>query len=149
MVVLIAASVAQQGSAATAGAYQRMVAKLHSLKTYKATIHGKLTLQPANGRGAANTITSVETVLYKSPNKLSIKAQQMMGGLLIVSNGKTIYQYSGLANQYTANPAPANLLGTIIANAGSAHSFKQVGTTQIDGVSVAELKGTSSTPQGT
>jgi len=87
-------------------------------------------------------------VLYKKPNKLSVNSQGMTGTLLIVSNGKTIYQYSSFANEYTQRPAPANLLDEILLNAGAGNHFKQVGNQKIGGVSVTVLKGTSSSPQG-
>src|SRR5579883_79472 len=135
-------------SGASSSVYQRMIAKLHSLKTYQATISATLTLQPTNGQGQGNTINSTETILYKNPNKLALKMQGMMGGILIVSNGKTIYQYSGLTNQYTAKPAPTNLLSSIVANAGFNDKLRTVGSTAINGVPVTELKGSTTTAQG-
>lgn len=134
---------------APGNSYQSMVAKLDSLKTYQATVHSTISLQPVNGQGRPNTIHSVETIIYERPNKLSVKAEGLMGGMQVVSNGKTMYQYSALANQYTAKPAPANLLRVILGNgAGREADFKEVGTSTVDGVPVVEMKGTQSTPQG-
>ncbi len=134
-------------SGAGPSAYQRMIAKLHSLKTYRATIQGVLTIEQGGGV-PPRTFSTVDTVLYKKPNKLSLKAEGMMGGLQVVSNGSTVYQYVPLTNQYTEKPAPANLLDAILLNASAGNRFKQVGGSNVNGIPVTILKGTSSTPQG-
>ena len=144
LVLVLAASAAY---AADTNAYQRMVATLDSLKTYQATVHSTISIQPVTGQGRPNTVNSVETIVYERPNKLSVKAVGLMGGMQMVSDGKAMYQYSSLANQYTQKPAPASLLRQLLYN-GAASSFKQVGTTALNGIPVIELAGTQSTPQG-
>lgn len=135
-------------SAVAGNAYQRMVAKLNSISTYQATIHATFSLQPTTGQGKANTVDSVETVLYKRPNKLSLKAQGLMGGIEIVSNGANLYEYSPLANQYSEQPAPQTLTNLILESAGAAGDLHQTGTSVVNGVSVAVVKGAVSSPQG-
>jgi outer membrane lipoprotein-sorting protein len=144
LVLVLSASPAY---AADTNAYQRMVATLNALKTYQATVHSTISLQPVSGQGRPNTISFVETIVYERPNKLSVKAVGGMGGMQMVSDGKVMYQYSSLANQYTQRPAPANLLRQVLYN-GAASSFKQEGTTTLNGIPVIELAGTRSTPQG-
>ena len=134
--------------AATSSAYQRLLSRLDSLKTYQGTIHSTITLEPISGQGRPNTMKFVETVIYEHPNKLSVQAQGLMGGIQLVSDGKTLYQYSALANQYTEKPAPANLFKALFARSSPSGNPRPAGTGSVDGVPVRILKGSALTPQG-
>lgn len=148
VVFILFAGVPSALAAAPNSAYQHLLARLSSLKTYQATIHSTISLVPINGQGRPNTINSVETVVYEHPNKLSMKSEGLMGGMQLVSNGKIEYQYSALANQYTEKPAPGNLFQALFGKTSSSGNLHVVGKSVVDGVPVTILKGTASTAQG-
>lgn len=134
-------------SPAATDAYHRMVAKLHSLKSYQATVNARLTYGSVSG-GQPTSMKWVDKVLYKSPNKLSVTFVGFMGGLKVVSDGRTMYTYSPLANQYSEHPAPANLLDSVLTTSTVGIRLKEVGSSSINGVPVSVLKGTTPTAQG-
>ncbi|MCS6858753.1 MAG: DUF2092 domain-containing protein [Abditibacteriales bacterium] len=82
----------------------------------KMTMNVKVTM---SGGGAANApgggnmnMTTTMTVAMVKPNKIRVEAKsnQMPGAsMTIVSNGKTLWTYNGMLNQYLEKPAPADL----------------------------------------
>jgi outer membrane lipoprotein-sorting protein len=65
----------------------------------------------APGGGNMNMTMTLSMAMVK-PNKIRVESKnsQMPGAnMTIVSNGKTLWTYNGMLNQYTEKPAPADL----------------------------------------
>lgn len=126
---------------ASSKAFTQMVAKLHSLQTYQVTVDGKITVEGV--KGDSDTSESFkEHVYFKNPNKIVVSIPVLYGGITIWSDGKNMYQYYGIMNEYKETSVPADLVEYVMTLAmGSAKGYKDAGTTTINGTRVDIVKG--------
>jgi len=142
-----AAEPAKAAPGQSSSLYKRLMSRYEQLGTYQATIQSLTTLQPVNGT-KPNTIDSTLNVSYKAPNLFRIDAQGLMGGGTRVSDGKTLYTYSAMLNQYSAEAAPKDLFSELMAATADAPAMKAVGRAVIDRVATTQYSGSSATAHG-
>jgi outer membrane lipoprotein-sorting protein len=148
VVALLTASIpAYAGDPSTA--FDQMMSKLRSLKSFEVTVQETTLLQPTDPTAKARTITSSDEIDYKAPNLFSLINNSLMGGVTVVSDGKTEYIYSSLTQEYAAIPAPRDILGNVLGSLqrGTTHWSTEKRST-VNGVAVKELNGALSTPRG-
>lgn len=109
------------GRAGSESSAMQVLKKMESLtknaKSFqmKMTMNVRMTMSGgspnASGGGNMNMTTTMNIAMVK-PNKIRVetKSSQMpAASMTIVSNGKTLWTYNGMLNQYTETPAPADL----------------------------------------
>jgi outer membrane lipoprotein-sorting protein len=138
---------ANTSSMKSSAVYKHLVSRYGALKSYQATIQSVAILQPVNG-SKPNTIDTTLNVSYEAPNLFRIDAQGLMGGGVRVSDGKTLYTYSAMLNQYTTEPAPKKALSELISLLASAPALDRVGQEIVNGVQTTQYAGTSATDHG-
>ena len=144
VLALTPAAIASSGSAV----YQKMIAKLQSLQTYQATIQDTTVLDSGPGT-KVRTLNTTEAVRYKKPNLFSAQITGALGGGAVVSDGKSQYLYSDLANQYSVQPAPKDMVKRMFgATASTKTSWSSLGASAIGSIPVTLLTSTISTPRG-
>jgi outer membrane lipoprotein-sorting protein len=125
-----------------------MIAKLHSLKTYQVTIQDTTVLDSGAGT-KPRTLNSTGQIKYVKPNLIDAELTGVLGGGKLVSDGKTEYTYSELANQYSTQPAPADYTrGLLGGTSGKGVAWTLAGTSTVGAIPVTDMTGLLSTPQG-
>ena len=116
---------------ATGGSSLQMALKHYSSSaSYQATVKTSTTLQPLNG-SQPNVINSTMSLAYKAPNLMRVQTAGLMGGTMVVSDGKTLSSYLAMTNQYMVSPAPKRTLSSFIMASYNSGSTKLVGHTSI------------------
>jgi outer membrane lipoprotein-sorting protein len=126
------------------GIKQQLIQHYRSLQTFQATINSVTTLQPTNG-SQPNVIQSTIKIVYKKPNLVRITTEGLTGGGEVISNGKTLFTFAAMANQYTEQPAPADIGERFIGPLKSGPNLKATGHTVIDGAPVDIYTGMAAT----
>ena len=103
-----------------------------SSASYQATVKTTTTLQPLNG-SQPNVINSTMSLAYKAPNLMRVQTAGLMGGTMVVSDGKTLSSYLAMTNQYMVSPAPKKTLSSYIMASYSPSTTKLAGRAIING----------------
>lgn len=127
--------------------YQQTLAKYRTLTSYTATIKSNTILQPIDG-STPNTVQSTMSVQFKKPNFLHVNEEGLMGGGTMVSDGKTMWGYSALTNEYGSHPAPKDLLGVALGGIRDMSGLHNAGQQVIDGKPTTHLAGNLSSRAG-
>ncbi|HEY3331358.1 MAG TPA: DUF2092 domain-containing protein [Capsulimonadaceae bacterium] len=122
-------------------------ARMKSLKTFQAVIKTTTALDPLAG-GQGTKFSATQKLHYAAPNKTSITISGIMGNIIVVSDGKTVTQYSDLSKQYSVKPAPKSLATSLVAGLAKAN-LAPAGKGSVGGESVNIYKGVMTTERGT
>ncbi len=137
-------------------------AKSYQMKvnaTVKVTMSGGGAANAPSG-GGMNMNTTMNMAMVK-PNKMRMESKnsQMPGAnMTVVSNGKTLWTYNGMLNQYTEKPAPADLTKMNLSQGGgfinpnqditkNLKSAKLIGSAKVGNVDAYVIEAVISVPQ--
>jgi outer membrane lipoprotein-sorting protein len=132
-------------------AYNAMLAKLQSLNSYQVTITEATLMQTSDTGAKPRVIKSTDHVKFKAPNYFNFQSDGLLGGTTIVSDGKTEFFYSNLAQQYAAEPAPKNIADQIMSGVGlhgGKVSWGSDSRVVIAGIAVEMIEGTVTSARG-
>jgi outer membrane lipoprotein-sorting protein len=131
----------------------------------KMNVSVKMTMSGGSAAGAPGggnmNMTMTSNMAMVKPNKMRMESKnsQMPGAnMTIVSNGKTLWTYNGMFNQYTEKPAPADLSKMNLSQNGgfmnpnqditkNLKSAKLVGSEKVGNVDTHVIEAVISLPQ--